>query len=750
MALKARAHESDLRSGGGDQRQEQLQATGIDFSPLVEPYKGYGKLTLRLEQMPPRARFSAGMRAGERSWSLTPDDLNGLKYLLPDGTSVDHSVKVRVIGMERGDTLAVLDVKVAQYVSAGRPASRSADAAPENAGSGEQLARAQSAVGALQMQLSDALAEIKRLTGTTGSEQASAAIEAARVQWQADEQKRCAKVEAELKAQTQQQLDDIQTQLADTLRELQRVKSQQPDAAAAQLAQARADWKAEEAQRLSSAEADWAKQSEEKIGELQVLLSEARKKHLKLQGDKSADLQAELDAARAEWKDEEVKRLARAETAWASRSRDQIEDLEAQLNESRAAHQRLLSGLAADGRADLDAARTAWKVEEMARLAQSEAKWAAQLDYLKAELAKAKTSQPTVDSEELQGQLRQIREELQTGFDQKFAAAEADLRKKEGSGLRDAEAAWQDKIQALEALLQAERAKPAPAAVTPHDDRALRDAIANLQASVADRDHEFERLNKQLETERAARRKELQELRAAHDAANQSEIELREKHAASLEQTEARWKQTTAAETKSATARAELAESKLQDLRVAAADSARLDKEVVVLRATLAEREQELHRLQHHSGASVDAQVAAAAAVPAPTGLKKLFAMPYVREGLVGMACTVATILLVPGYGASTPVASATDATLVAIPATTAPETLLKTAVVLRNTRLRTSPAKDAPSLVRVERGTEVGVLKTQGGWTQVKMNHKTSVAEGWIENESLDLPTGSGERGRP
>lgn len=738
MALKARAHESDLRSGGGDQRQEQLQATGIDFTPLVEPYKGYGKLTLRLEQLPARARFSAGTRAGERSWSLTPDDLNGLKYLLPDGTTVDHSVKVRVIGMERGDTLAMLDVKVAQYVSAGRPASRPADVAPETPGSGDQLARAQSAVGALQIQLSDALAEIKRLSEATGSEQTTAAVDAARAQWQAGEQKRLAKLEADWKAQTQQQLDELQTQLADTLRDLQRVKSQQPDATAALLAQARADWKAEEAQRLSNAEAAWAKQSEEKIEELQALLSEARKKHLKLQSDKSADLQAELDVARAEWKDEEAKRLARAETVWASRFRDQIEDLETQLNEARAAHQRLLSGMAADGRADLDAARAAWKAEEMARLAQSESKWAAQVDFLKAELAKAKTSQSTVDSEELQGQLRQIREELQTSFDQKLAAAEADWRKKEANLLRDAEAAAQAKIQTLEAQLQAERAKPAPA---PHDDRALRDAIANLQASIAERDTEFERLNKQLESERAARRKELQELRAAHEAANQAEIELREQHATSLEQTEARWKQTATAEIKSATARAELAESKLQELRVAAAGSARLDKEVVMLRATLAEREQELHRLQHHSGAAVDAQ-ATAEVVPAPAGFKKLFAIPYVREGLVGMACTVATILLVPGYGVSTPVAPATDTTHVALPAAAAPETLLQTAVVLRNTRLRTAPAKDAPSIVRVDRGIEVGILKTEGGWTQVKMNHKTNVAEGWIENDSLDLPT--------
>jgi hypothetical protein len=126
--------------------------------------------------------------------------------------------------------------------------------------------------------------------------------------------------------------------------------------------------------------------------------------------------------------------------------------------------------------------------------------------------------------------------------------------------------------------------------------------------------------------------------------------------------------------------------------------------------------------------------------------------MPYLREGLVGMACTVATILLVPGYGAQTTMAAPPDAAHVAGSVTSAadPQTLLQTVVVLRNTRLRTAPGKDAPSLVRVERGTEVGILKTEGGWTHVKMNYKTSVAEGWIENESLDLPTGNGEPSRP
>ena len=77
-------------------------------------------------------------------------------------------------------------------------------------------------------------------------------------------------------------------------------------------------------------------------------------------------------------------------------------------------------------------------------------------------------------------------------------------------------------------------------------------------------------------------------------------------------------------------------------------------------------------------------------------------------------------------------------------------QTLLQTAVVVRNTRLRASPNKDSQFIVRVERGVEVGVLKTEGGWTQVKMNHKTSVVEGWIESDSLDQSTLSGQTPKP
>jgi hypothetical protein len=609
------------------------------------------------------------------------------------------------------------------------------------------LSKAQSAVGALQIQLSDALAEIKRLTSEAGVESSGAAIEAARQQWQAEEQARVAKLEALLKAQAQKQVDDVRSELTAALKAIEQLRAQQPDTVAAQLASAKSEWRAEEARRLAQAEAEWARQSEEKIDALQAQLSEARKKHLKLQSEKSTDWQAELEAARAEWKDEEAKRVARVEAQLTAKSRERIEELEAQLHEALAVQKRMSSEIAADGKADLDAARAAWKAEEVARLAQSEASWASQVNFLKAELVKARTSQATVDSEDLQAQLRQIRQELQTGFDQKLAAAEAEWSKTHGAALKEREESLQGKIRSLEGQLKSEREKPAAPAAS-SSDPALKDVLAKLQASLAEREDEVLRLTKQVEAERAARRKELQELHAAHEMSNRAEVELREQHAVSLEQTESRWKQTATAEIKAATSRAEAAESKLQELRAAAADAARLDKEVVMLRATLVEREQELHRLQHHSTSHV---VEETPAPPAPTGFKKLLAMPYLREAAVGVACTVLTILLLPGAGVpiATGEASAPNAEpsqVVGLAQAAAPKTLLQTAVVLRNTRLRAAPDKSAGAIVRLDRGVEVGVLGIEGDWAHVKMNYKTKVAEGWVEKSFLDL---SGYKGQ-
>ena len=691
MALKARAHESDLRSGGADQRQAALHATGIDLSPLIEAYKGYGKLTLRLENLPAKARFSAGMRAGERSWSLTPDDLPGLNYLLPEDTSADHTVKVRIIGMERGDTLAVMDVKVAQYLGNSRKAPTGARSDTDAAQPGEQLAKAQSAVGALQIELSDALAEIKRLSSSRdGGAKAESA--AARAKWQEEEEKRLAAAEREWSARAQEQTDSLQTQLSATLKQVQRLQSSQPEAIANEVASAKSGWKAAESQRFAKAEADWARQSEEKISELQSQLSEARKKHLKLQSEKSADWAAELEAAHVEWKAEEGKRVARAEAAWAADLDKATDSLKAELAEARKQAAQSASGRPKDSRNDLDALRRELQAESATRLATAEAEW----------------------------------------------------KSTETARLKELESGWKAKLQQLEERLSSESSQKG-AAEPGVDSKALREAIATLQTTVVEREADLERATKQIELERSSRQKFAQELRAAQDAANRNELELREQHADSLEQTEARWKQSSASEVKTAMARAESAESKLVGLRAIAADSARLDKEVSSLRLALAAREAELQRFQHNPGWAEDERLAKANADAAAATLsasKKLLAAPFLREIIVGVVCTVATILVVPAFqsqpvvvmqaSASAPGAQVVEQKLV--------QPLLSTVVVLRNTRLRAAPGKDERAILRVEKGIEVGVLKTEGGWTLVKMNYKTSLAEGWIENESLDL----------
>src|SRR5882672_5997114 len=55
----------------------------LDLGPLVAPYRKHGRLSLRVERLPHRARLSRGHNNGDRSWSLMSDELEGLSYLPP-------------------------------------------------------------------------------------------------------------------------------------------------------------------------------------------------------------------------------------------------------------------------------------------------------------------------------------------------------------------------------------------------------------------------------------------------------------------------------------------------------------------------------------------------------------------------------------------------------------------------------------------------------------------------------------------
>ena len=91
-----------------------LRAIPLELGPLLAPYRKNGRVSLRIERLPQLACLSRGRNKGGGSWSLTPDELDDLVYLLPEGIDEAHTLAMRVIDLDAdaGSTLAVLDFLV--------------------------------------------------------------------------------------------------------------------------------------------------------------------------------------------------------------------------------------------------------------------------------------------------------------------------------------------------------------------------------------------------------------------------------------------------------------------------------------------------------------------------------------------------------------------------------------------------------------------------------------------------------------
>jgi len=80
----------------------------LDLAPLLSPYAHYRRLSVRIEQLPPQARFSKGSNNGDRTWSLKPNDLDDLEFLPPEGASLPISLAIRIIGIDDDDEATIL------------------------------------------------------------------------------------------------------------------------------------------------------------------------------------------------------------------------------------------------------------------------------------------------------------------------------------------------------------------------------------------------------------------------------------------------------------------------------------------------------------------------------------------------------------------------------------------------------------------------------------------------------------------
>src|SRR5689334_2651666 len=88
------------------------QTVPLDLQPLLKSFKRAGRLSLRIERMPQRAKMSAGRRNSDGSWSLASDELEGLNYLVPPNVPAEHELTIRVMTFEDG---AATTLKVIQY-----------------------------------------------------------------------------------------------------------------------------------------------------------------------------------------------------------------------------------------------------------------------------------------------------------------------------------------------------------------------------------------------------------------------------------------------------------------------------------------------------------------------------------------------------------------------------------------------------------------------------------------------------------
>ena len=75
----------------------------LDLLPLLKPFKKSGRLALRIERLPQRAKLSAGRRNSDASWSLASDELEALNYLPPSIIQAAHELTIRIMKFDEAD-----------------------------------------------------------------------------------------------------------------------------------------------------------------------------------------------------------------------------------------------------------------------------------------------------------------------------------------------------------------------------------------------------------------------------------------------------------------------------------------------------------------------------------------------------------------------------------------------------------------------------------------------------------------------
>ena len=192
------------------------RTVAVDFLPLIKPFKRSGRLALRVERLPQRARLSAGRRNSDGSWSLASDELEDLTYLIPSNIVAAHELTVRVMKFDDGaaSTLKLIQYPIAAWDDvaelAGEKEAVSRPAETDDPILRNQLGEMQSLFAVRESELAELRAALEKVR-----EEKAAELAKARTAWEQELHQKLAEVATQVspvQAQVQAQVQSDKKQ----------------------------------------------------------------------------------------------------------------------------------------------------------------------------------------------------------------------------------------------------------------------------------------------------------------------------------------------------------------------------------------------------------------------------------------------------------------------------------------------------------------------------------------------------------
>ena len=714
-------------------------AVALDLAPLIAPYRKHGRLSLRVERLPSRARLSRGHNNGDRSWSLMSDELDGVAYLPPGGAPEGCTLSIRIVSLDGGDgaTLALLDYPVVPD-GAVPPVIAAKPLAPRHAPEVDQaelrrlrdeLARTKSATAARDADS----AELTRLrdelekSKSIAAEQESA-FRAARSRWENE-------LQAQLAASSALAAETLERNRAAWQAEQSARAAKTPPRAddarkqiEAALAKAEKEWKAGEAERLAAAREKWA-------GETGAQLEKIKTR-------------AAAESAR-EKSDEAERRRLRDEVARLKKSLSVKESELAQAHEA----------ASRDGEEALAAAEKTWRDQEAQRFATARAQWQ---DRSERALAEATTQ---------------------------FERAQAQRAQTDALRLKDAEAELEhlkdDLARANEILVDRENDIA--------EMQTRLDEMADQSGAIASRDGEIARLGGEFAALRETLAERERDIIRARAETEQARLDWQKRSEAQFAQALSEWKKGEAARILAAESqnqeqsdvalarmaqRLKQAEQELKESRAQAealrqrgdADDVRkLRREFGHLQAMLAERDTEIAQLRLDSEHARERWTAearnslqkaehnwkaeaeegerqqaraftirrTARDVVLAASLSVVAVMAYLHFDLASVVNLWPPLANWVDVAPPAPVAKASQPAQPVRAAAAQPM-----ATVLRTANVRSAPSKTAGIVATLARDTDVPALEHRGNWVRVKIAAGHKDQEGWVYTTYLKPKT--------